>query len=1078
MIASLATFLLLHRTAPLSLQTSFQNPPAWARPHTWWHWMDGNISKSGITADLESMKEAGIGGAQIFDVGQGVPAGKVVYNSPEWRDLMTFAMAEAKRLGLDMTMHNCAGWSSSGGPWVKPDDAMKKVVWSVTEFSGQGRPSNTLPKPQLVRGYFRDIAAIAFPTPTSGVNKPSQLRSRLTGLDSNPGSVSALDWPTIPAGKAIIATVNSEGQFDKELPEGNWTIIRMGYTLTGAQNVATRQSGLGLEVDKLSSDSLDRFFEGGLTPLFDRMGPLVGGAFATVLIDSYETGYNNWTPKILAEFKARRGYDATPYLPAIAGYKVGSDARTLGFLFDYRRTIAELWAQNYSGHFAKRLQARGLKLAIEPYGNGNFDPFTYAKPAGLIMGEYWVGDTNINGSVKEAASVAHVYGHSVVGAEALTASPDQAGFRNQPKQWKQFADHAYALGINRIIYHRFAHQPFAKNVLPGMTMGPWGSHVDRTNTFWSYMSEWDRYLSRCQYMLQSGTFVADICLFPGEDAPQSMSGEGANLPEIPEGFDFDFCGTDPLMSLTVKSGRLMLPSGGSYRVLALPNTDKMTIPLARKVRDLVRAGAIVVGPKPTSSPSLAESGNPELVRIADEVWGTNTAGPGSRNVGKGRIYWGVTLQRVLAELKETQDFSASAKRVTSIHRRIGDVDSYFVAAAQSVPRTIMCNFRVTDKVPELWHPESGLIEDAAVYQVTKTGVRIPISLDSDGSVFVVFRRPLLKSTAPTGVSAQVKPIGSKPLSTLRVIRAEYGVLNQPDKVADVTAQVAAGSDGHNLQINASNADLGGDPAVNLVKELRVTYEIDGQRRTVTVKENQLISVGNIADAGTPPTYQINTRSLLLWQNGNFRVTWPTGRQKNFTANDVAAPTTVKGPWTVKFPAGWDTPSSVTFETLKSWTDSSDFGVKHFSGSVVYSKTLQVPSPLKGSNRKLYLDLGDVRDFARVRLNGKLISTMYKAPYRVDITDVARTGANDLKVEVTNLWVNRLIGDEQFPDDMGWAGDHLNKWPDWFVKGQPRPEPRRKTFTTWRHNTKDTPLLPSGILGPVVLRSVKVVPLGR
>jgi len=336
---------------------------------------------------------------------------------------------------------------------------------------------------------------------------------------------------------------------------GKWTLLRIGYTLTGARNVASRPSGEGLEVDKLSKKSLDNFFDGGLKPLFARIGDPVGKAFKTVLIDSYETGFQNWTPGIEGEFKRLRGYDPTPYLPALAGFVVKDSRTTQGFLFDYRRTIADLWSENYSGHFAERLKGYGLQLAVEPYGNGSFDPFTYAKPAGLIMGEYWVGEGTIGGSVKSASSVAHVYGHNVVGAEALTASPEQAGWRNQPRQWKPFADRGYANGISRIIYHRFAHQPFNNSVLPGMTMGPWGSHVDRTNTFWSYMPQWDKYLARCQYMLQSGLYVADVCLFSGEGAPQESDGEGYNLPEVPKGYNYDFCGIDPLMTLKVKGSQ-------------------------------------------------------------------------------------------------------------------------------------------------------------------------------------------------------------------------------------------------------------------------------------------------------------------------------------------------------------------------------------------------------------------------------------------------------------------------------------------------------------------------------------------
>ncbi|MBC8063396.1 MAG: hypothetical protein H7Y17_01075 [Chlorobia bacterium] len=1062
---------------PDPLSRAFQRPPASARPHTWWHWMDGNITKEGITADLEAMKQAGIGGAHMFDVGQGVPAGRINYNTPEWRALMVHAIREAKRLGLEMTMHNCAGWSSSGGPWVKPADAMKKVVNASLEFEGPGNPP--LPTPSKVGGFYQDISLCAFPA--SG--QPGTMsRNELTGLGANPGAVSRLDWPTVNPSKAILIPLNrigSNGDIGFQLPEGKWTILRLGATLTGSQNVASRDSGRGLEVDKLSATSLDNFLDGGLNPLLDQVGQ--SSALTTVLVDSYETGYNNWTPGLLDEFRARRGYHARPYLPTLAGYLIKDEQTTLGFLFDYRRTIAELWAKNYSGHFASRLRERNLDLAIEPYGNGNFDPFTFAKPAGLIMGEYWVGDSQINPSVKHASSVAHVYGHSVVGAEALTATPDQAGWRNQPRQWKPFADHAMTLGINRIIYHRFAHQPWVSGVLPGMTMGPWGSHVDRGNTIWPYMSTWNEYLSRCQFMLQSGKFVGDVLLFSGEDSPQSYSGEGQDLPQIPPGYDYDFCGLDPLMSLTVKNRRLVLPNGASYAVLALPNTELMTLPLVRKIKQLVEAGATVVGPKPIRTPSLREAtpdGNAELMMLADLVWGRTTLGPGSNQHGKGKVSWGRTVLEVLAEAKVVPDFTTEAKGVRAIHRRIGDIESYFVASSQPYPRTVTCRFRINGKANrvQFWHPETGQIEEAPVWKlVPNGGIEVPIHLDADDSVFVMISPKAQASAHVIDVKATLATERAKPLPVLRIIKAVYGDAAS-GKVKDVTQIVASAAGPNSLRINASNNELGGDPAVNIVKNLVLTYSLGGDAKTITARENATIAIGNLPDAGSPPPYQLHSGELRVWQKGDYSLTWSDQRQTKLAVQDLPNPITATGPWLAKFPSGWDAPPIVTFNKLASWTEHSNFGVKHFSGTVRYTHVLQVPQNLLGKGKRLMLDLGDVRELCRVRLNGRTLATLWKPPFRIDITDVAKTGKNALEVDVTNLWVNRLVGDEQFPDDMGWNGAQLKAWPKWFTDHQPRPEPRRKTFTTWRHNFKDTPLLPSGLLGPVVLRPVRTVPL--
>ncbi|HLO97450.1 MAG TPA: glycosyl hydrolase, partial [Fimbriimonas sp.] len=984
-----------------ALAAAFKNPPASAKPHTWWHWMDGNITKSGITKDLEAMKASGLGGAHIFDVGQGVPAGPINYNTEEWRELMVFALEEAKRLNLDMTMHNCAGWSSSAGPWVAPTDAMKKVTFATTDFTGPGRAP--LPDPPKVRGYYQDILIVAVPqtSSTPGVDG----RNELTGLGANPGQVDTLNWPKIDMSRARVFVSDSiahDHDIDTQLPSGKWTILRMGVTLTGAQNVASRDSGRGLEVDKLNAGALDRFFAGGMDPLFDKLG--ANSALHTVLVDSYETGYNNWTPGMFDEFKRRRGYEATQYLPALAGFVVESQEKTLGFLFDYRKTIAELWAENYSGHFANKLKERGFQLAIEPYGNGNFDPFTFAKPAGLIMGEYWVGDSNINPSVKHASSVAHVYGHSVVGAEALTASPEQAGWRNQPKQWKPYADHAMTLGINRIIYHRFAHQPFEDNVLPGMTMGPWGSHVDRTNTIWPYMNSWNMYLTRSQYLLQQGKFVGDILMFAGEDSPQSMAGEGQKLPQVPEGYDFDYIGQDPLMSLTVKNGRIVLPNGGSYALLVLPDSKKMTLPVALKIKQIVELGGNVLGPKPTTSPSLSE----EVIRTADrvqmlsdQVWGKTPKEGEVHMYGSGRVFVGSSLTSAIAALKIPKDFSADAKDVRSIHRRIGARDAYFVASSQPYPRIVNCQFRSsTGNVQvQLWDATTGAIQDAPVWRKVVrdgkvTAIEVPLALQADGSMFVMISPSAKVSNHLTKVEATPYNVLTKALPKLTILKATYGDAAS-GKVVDVTSLVAKAGDAHSLRMIASNGALGGDPAYLVVKKLVVTYQLGNETKTVTIPENGTLSLGNLPDAGSPPVYELKGGAMHVWQNGDFKTSWSTGKSATLKVRDIPAAATVKGPWQARFPSGWDAPEKVTFDKLMSWTDHTNFGVKHFSGTVRYSNTISVTAAQLAKGKRLILDLGDVRELCRVRLNGIPLGALWGSPYRVDITEFAKVGKNSL-----------------------------------------------------------------------------------
>jgi hypothetical protein len=1086
------------------LEAGFRNPPAWAKPFTWWHWMGGNSSKEGITADLESMKQAGIGGAHIFDAGQGIPDGPVQYNSPLWRDLIAHAASEGKRLGLEIAMHNCSGWSSTGGPWVKPEDAMKKLTWNVNQVpSGRGynnpgfgpepnilsaaRGEVTIPRPPCVGGFYRDIAVLACPMFAAFQYSPGDV-GRFTGMGGNPGmdflvpGNQAREFRELPLG-----VPEPDGSLKVKVPDGEWTIVRLGYTLTGTHNVASRPTGEGLEVDKLSSVALDHFIADSLEPLFKRMGDTVGKSFNTIVIDSYETGPQNWTAGMIADFKRLRGYDLTPYLPALAGFAVKDQDTTKKFLFDYRRTLADLWGENYSGHYAQRLKQYGLQMAIEPYGNGSFDPNTYVKPAGLYMGEYWMGEGEINASVKHTASIVHVYGKRLSGAESLTAGMEWAGWRGQPRLWKPYADRGFANGVNRIVYHEFAQQPWASGVLPGMTMGPWGSNVERTQTFWAdFMPAWDEYLTRCQYILQSGQFVADVCVFSGEGEPQELGGEGYSLPEVPKGYDFDYCGIDPLWGLTVQKGLVQAPNGPTYKVLALPDTTWMSVPLARKLRDLVLSGAVLVGPKPLHTPSLQDgpNGDAELADIANDMWGSGPTG--ERSVGKGRVFWGRPVQAVLDDLHLKPDFQTGASKLSEIHRHIGTTDAYFVASFQHLPRTVECTFRVKGMIPELWNAETGATEVAPVWRASEAGTTVQIPLEADGSVFVVFRYADHGVPHVVSVDQRFPEAKEKAVKLLDVEHAEYGVLDQPGKFRDVTKRVAAAVQGGSLEVVANNDEMGGDPAYMVVKALRVTYKIGDEEHTATVNENETLTIGDAPNQGTPPAYELQVEPLQperatggrvtlgFWGAGACALHWASGNMNAWSGSGKSEPIEVRGPWLVRFPAGWDAPAITTFDKLISWTESPVFGIKYFSGTATYSKSLEVPAHLIRNGLRLILDLGDVRECARVRLNGKLVGSFWKAPFRVDITRLAHAGANKLEVEVTNLWVNRLIGDEQFPDDMGWEGDHLRAWPEWFLKKQPRPEPRRKTFTTWRHNTKDTPELPSGLLGPVYLRPVLVL----
>lgn len=1085
----IATLVLLACTAGpgQQLEKAFKSPPDSAKPHTWWHWMDGNVTKEGITADLEAMKRAGIGGAQMFTVAVGIPSGPVGYMSPKWQEMVVHAVKEAGRLGVELCIHNCAGWSSSGGPWIKPEHAMQVLAWSEKKVSGPTRFQDELPaaKPPFVYAsvpYYRDIAVFAFPTPKEDAKVTERLNGR-TGVSREDGLEPVLT-PTssaIAQGSIVVLTdkMDANGRLTWDVPQGEWTILRIGHTPTGKGNHPAPPEGYGLEVDKLSREALDQHWAGMMGPILAQLGPGAGKALNNSLIDSYEVGSQNWTPKMREEFIRLRGYDPLPFLPAMAGWVIESREVTERFLWDWRRTIADLFAQNYFGYFGELCHEAGLKFSTESYGNGGFDNIQCGGTADIPMGEFWVGGGAME-TTKLASSIGHVYGRKVVGAESFTADDNVGRYQVEPYGVKALGDLVFTNGINRYIFHRYAHQPWM-NLKPGMTMGPWGMHLERTVTWWNEASAWLQYVARCQFLLQEGKFVADALYYYGESGPSDLPFRPNLRPQLPSGYDYDGCDANTVLHrLSVKNGRLTLPNGMSYRVLVLPETKFMSPAVARKLQVLAAAGATIVGPRPDRSPSL--SGFPgcddEVRALAAQLWGDegDTAATGriEHRIGAGRMMSGFTLKEVFQRLSLSPDFSYSSRgaaKLVYIHRRIGAAEVYFVSNQRYQPTKADFSFRVTGLTPELWHPDTGTTELAPVYREQGGRTVVPLRLGPAESVFVVFRKPatgrhLAKITGP-GETAEKAP-------RIRIVLARYE--SDAEHGADVTDKVAQMVADGQYEIPATNGEFG-DPVVNVRKQLRVEYELDGKKMSQTVPENDtvvLVAVPSAPDGGPDCQLSFNGKTVAatLWRPGPFIAQDNKGRSHRLLAKDKARDLEVAGPWRVAFAPGLGAPPTTRLDKLISWPEHPDPGIKYFSGTATYSLDFDVPAAMLTPNRVVELDLGVVKNFARVSLNGKDLGVLWKAPYRLRVSPKA--GRNTLVVQVTNLWPNRLIGDEQLAPDVEWNGAQLKDWPAWLRDGQPRPQTGRIGFTTWRFYSKDSPLPPSGLLGPVVLRSAPTV----
>ncbi len=665
-----AAVLALSAVPPLwagTMEEEFAAPPDTARPWVYWFFMDGNLTREGITADLEAMKKAGIGGAIYMEVGVGVEPGPVEFMSAEWQELLGHAFSEADRLGIQISLAAGPGWCGTGGPWVKPEQSMQHLVSSAENVSGPAKYDGVLPRPKprtpyfgertltpelrkIWEEYYRDVAVLAFPTPAGEARTADVNEKALYHRDpysSKPGVKPFLPAPAEHAPVAAEQCVASDkiidltdrlapdGRLVWEVPEGDWTIMRFGRTTTGQTSRPAPEPGLGLESDKFEAASIDAHFEAYVEALLKKTGAPKnpGRGLTTLHFDSWEMSSQNWSGAFREEFTKRRGYDPLRFLPAYDGRVVDNAEVTERFLWDLRQTAQELVIQNHAQRLKELGAKHGLELSIEPYDLNPCADLALGGVADVPMCEFWskgYGFSTEFSSV-EATSIAHTMGRTIVGAESFTAAPGE-DWRQYPGSMKAQGDWGLCAGINRFVFHRYQAQPYMDR-FPGMTMGPYGVRWERTQTWWDMADAYHLYLSRCQQMLRRGLFVADILYLTPEGAPcvfrPPSSALRGDLPDR-RGYNFDGCAPDALIGrASVRDGRIVFPDGMSYRLLVLPRLDTMTPRLLRKVAELAGAGAAVMGMPPKKSPSLADypKGDGEVRDLAEKLWGGGTVIP-------------------------------------------------------------------------------------------------------------------------------------------------------------------------------------------------------------------------------------------------------------------------------------------------------------------------------------------------------------------------------------------------------------------------------------------------------------------
>jgi hypothetical protein len=1117
----------------VALEDEFRNPPDSARPGVYWYFMDGNLDREEMVKDLESMKEVGLGNLVFLEVNIGVPRGPVDFMSDPWQELFANAVHHAERLGIDITLGAGPGWTGSGGPWVKAEQSMQHLVFSEVNAKGPAVFDGVLPLPaqrstrwhKMRSPFYEDVAVYAFPkcNPViSHINEKALYeRNPYTSMPGvkpyvpAPASYPKQDASSIIDPEKVIDLTDClapDGRLKWDVPAGEWTILRMGRRSTGASTRPAPTPGVGFEHDKLDKAALEDHFENYYGKLLEKVGPRAERhGWTTVHLDSWEMGAQNWTAKFREEFTRRRGYDPQPFLVTFSGRAVRSVEVSERFLWDVRLAVQELVLENYAGHLKTLGHKHGFELSIEPYDMNPTADLDLGAIADVPMCEFWGAGFGFDSSFSciEATSIAHTMGRSIVSAEAFTGR-DQ--WQQYPRSMKNQGDWAFCMGINRFVYHTFAHKPLGDEYRPGMAMGPYGVHWDRGQTWWPMVKDYHRYVTRCSRLLRRGVTVSDILYLTPEGAPHvfrppasALVGHGPLADK--KGYGFDGCSPNILTARAkVKDGRIVFPGGSSYRMLVLPRVETMTPRLLEKITQLVEAGAVVVGAPPVASPSLSDypQCDAKVRELAAKLWGKTTSPV--RQVGKGRIILDQAVRFRKEDRKDDRPLLPGAG--SWIWFDEGTPASS--AAAGDV------HFRYTWEVPDIKPLKTARIEATADNSFTLEvngrqvlagddfhniySADIASALRSGKNTITVAANNATDTPNPAGLIAAMR-LGFAD-GSMRVIATDREWNASRDGIAWSAAKplgpgtmspwrLAARSP--TAPLHALFPNYATTAAVLTEMGVPEDFQTDGPVRYTHRETNdkEIYFVANTSNTKVETTcrFRVKEGVMQLWDpataeirplpqftheervtsvpmafepHQSFFVVFPRNGRPNRVAHmeSVNFPKTVpvatlEGAWEVSFDPKWGGPDKITFNALQDWTHHAERGIEYYSGIATYRKSFDLPRESGGT---IHLDLGTVHDMARVRLNGKDLGVLWCAPWRVDISAAVNAGNNQLEIEVANRWPNRLLGDQQTPD----KDARTVKWDSGLLGGKEY-KTGRYTFATTGGPNK---LLPSGLLGPV------------
>ncbi|AOW09974.1 glycosyl hydrolase [Flavobacterium gilvum] len=535
----------------------------------------------------------------------------------------------------------------------------------------------------------------------------------------------------------LTAKMDKNGKLDWNVPSGKWVIMRFARVPIGVKTKHGRPNLIGLESDKLSAEATKVQWNSYFKVMSDSLKK-VGIPLTGLHMDSHEAGSQNWTAGYETKFKKYRGYDIHKYLPALAGYIVGSKEETSGFLYDMRLTLSDLVSDEYFGTLDSLCRQAGVAFTAQAVGCGITIAADNFKAKGRVekpQGEFWAYQTHGGYDVKEASSAAHIYGKPIASAEAFT----DLRFSQSLADAKNVADYAYAFGSQEFVVCASAYQPWLDKI-PGSTGGGRQYVLNRNNTYWNYSRPFWDYQARCAGLMRNGKSVADLCIYMGENAPLKLL--AYRLPEIPEGFDFDVTTEDGLLNrMSAKDGHIVLPDGVSYQILILETKADISLAALRQITKLVKDGVPVYGSRPSFSASLNDATfAKEYQDLVNQLWGTGQSG--TKTYGKGKVYWGMPLSEALSKQNIMPDAGFKSGNIPTdkiyfAHRNLGDTDIYFLNNHSKNVFDDKIRFRATATKAEYWDPVTGKQYDLPVISSGKEGLLLNVVLQPNESGFIV-----------------------------------------------------------------------------------------------------------------------------------------------------------------------------------------------------------------------------------------------------------------------------------------------------------------------------------------------------